>query len=104
VSPLEAVMTGAAMTFSNAALYSSAMYTYPAELYPTRLRGTGASWQYSLSRIGNTLWLTLLPLVLVWYGGLAMLTVTAVLAWTAALDIAILGPKASQTRLEVLSK
>ena len=104
VSPLEAVVTGAAMTFSNAALYSSAMYTYPAELYPTRLRGTGASWQYSLSRIGNTLWLTLLPLVLVWYGGLAMLTVTAVLAWTASLDIAILGPKASQTRLEVLSK
>jgi putative MFS transporter len=103
-APLEAVVTGAAMTFCNAALYSSAMYTYPAELYPTRLRGTGASWQYSLSRIGNTLWLTLLPLVLVWYGGLAMLTVTACLAWTAALDIAILGPKASQTRLEVLSK
>jgi hypothetical protein len=33
-----------------------------------------------------------------------MLIATTLLAWTAALDIAILGPKASQMRLEALSK
>jgi putative MFS transporter len=103
-SPLEAVITGSAAIFWNSAISFSGMYTYPSELYPTRLRTTGNAWQYALSRLGNTLWLTWLPLVLQDYGGAVMLAVTMVMTWIAALDIAILGPKASQIRLEVLSK
>lgn len=103
VTPVEVVVTGFASTFWHTAVIGSALTMYPSELYPTRLRATGSGWQYSVSRIGNALWLTLLPLVFAEYGALFMFTVILLMSLCVALDVAILGPKASQVRLEDLS-
>ncbi|ACP46602.1 major facilitator superfamily MFS_1 [Sulfolobus islandicus Y.G.57.14] len=102
-SPLEAVATGFTFGFlSN--IFSNAFHQYGAELYPTRVRAFADGVQYSLSRLGNYIWLTLLPIVLYSNGPIAMYTVVFIMALIVTLDVAILGPKASKIELEELSK
>jgi len=79
-------------------------HQYGAELYPTRVRAFADGVQYSLSRLGNYIWLTLLPIVLYSNGPIAMYTVVFIMALIVTLDVAILGPKASKIELEELSK
>ncbi|AAK43241.1 MFS transporter [Saccharolobus solfataricus] len=102
-SPLEAVVTGFTFGFlSN--IFSNAFHQYGAELYPTRVRAFADGVQYSLSRLGNYIWLTLLPIVLYSNGPVAMYTIVFIMALIVTLDVAILGPKASKIELEELSK
>jgi len=102
-SPLEAVATDFTFGFlSN--IFSNAFHQYGAELYPTRVRAFADGVQYSLSRLGNYIWLTLLPIVLYSNGPIAMYTVVFIMALIVTLDVAILGPKASKIELEELSK
>jgi putative MFS transporter len=103
-SPLEAMVVGGGAVLCQSMIYSSPLLTYPVELYPTRLRTTAAGWAYSLSRIGNSVWLVVLPLTLQLYGVLGCMIALVIMAWVAALDVAILGPRANQARLEVLSR
>jgi len=103
ITPLEAVATGFLFGFlSN--IFSNAFHQYGAELYPTRIRAFADGVQYSLSRLGNYIWLTALPLVLQSYGPGAMYAVVLVMAIIVFIDVAILGPRASQIQLENLSK
>ncbi|QGA68038.1 MFS transporter [Sulfolobus sp. E11-6] len=102
-SPLEAVVSGFAFGFlSN--IFSNAFHQYGAELYPTRVRAFADGVQYSLSRLGNYIWLTILPIVLYSNGPVAMYTIVFIMALIVTLDVAILGPKASKIELEELSK
>jgi putative MFS transporter len=103
-TPLEAMVVGGAAILVIQMMYSSPLLTYPAELYPTRLRTTATGWAYSLSRIGNSMWLVVFPLSLQLYGVLGCMTILVIVTTIAALDVAILGPRANQARLEILSR
>ncbi|MFP3160489.1 MAG: MFS transporter, partial [Vulcanisaeta sp.] len=83
---------------------SNAFHQYGAELYPTRIRAFADGVQYSLSRLGNYVWLTVLPIVLTMYGAVPMYVIVFILAVVVFLDVGILGPRASQITLERLSK
>ncbi|PLC66039.1 MFS transporter [Thermoproteus sp. CP80] len=85
-------------------VFSNAFHQYGAELYPTRIRAFADGVQYSLSRLGNYIWLSLLPLVLASYGAFAMYAVVFAMAVAVFLDVGILGPRASQIELEKLSR
>ncbi|MEM0363767.1 MAG: MFS transporter [Sulfolobaceae archaeon] len=85
-------------------IFSNAFHMYGAELYPTRVRAFADGVQYSLSRLGNFVWLTVLPIVLVTYGPFAMFTLVFTFSVIILLDIGILGPRASQIEVEKLSK
>ncbi|MCY0858887.1 MAG: MFS transporter [Sulfolobaceae archaeon] len=103
VTPVEVVVTGFIFGFlSN--IFSNAFHQYGAELYPTRVRAFADGVQYSLSRLGNYIWLSVLPLVLYGYGPVAMYTIVFIMSVIVALDVGILGPKASKIELETLSK
>jgi len=103
ITPVEVIVTGFIFGFlSN--IFSNAFHQYGAELYPTRVRAFADGVQYSLSRLGNYVWLTLLPLVLFSSGPAAMYTVVFIMALIVTADVAILGPRASKIELEQLSK
>ncbi|ABP94640.1 MULTISPECIES: MFS transporter [Metallosphaera] len=102
ITPVEVVATGFLFGFlSN--IFSNAFHQYGAELYPTRMRAFADGVQYSLSRLGNYVWLSVLPLVLAKYGAVGMYTVVFVMALIVALDVGVLGPRASRIELEELS-
>ena len=85
-------------------IFSNAFHMYGAELYPTRVRAFADGVQYSLSRLGNFVWLTVLPIVLVTYGPFAMFTLVFTFSVIILLDIGIIGPRAFQIEVEKLSK
>jgi putative MFS transporter len=85
-------------------IFSNAYHLYAAELYPTRIRSFADGAQYSLSRLGNFIWLSLLPLVLVQYGAPVMFSVVFAYSVLLLVDIGVFGPKASGVEVEKLSK
>ena len=89
-------------TLSN--IFSNAFHQYGAELYPTRIRAFADGVQYSLSRLGNFVWMYVLPIILVSYGVISMYMFVFTLAVVVLLDVGVLGPRASQIVLERLSK
>jgi len=101
-SATEVITTGFTFGFlSN--IFSNSFHQYGAELYPTRIRSFADGVQYSLSRLGNFVWLSLLPLVLNSYGPFYMYVVVFVFAVIVFLDVVALGPRASRVELEELS-
>lgn len=84
-------------------VFSNAFHLYGAELYPTRIRSFADGVQYSISRLGNFVWLSVLPTVLAVYGPLAMFTVVFLFSVIILLDIGLLGPRSSKTTVEDLS-
>lgn len=85
-------------------IFSNAFHLYGAELYPTRIRSFADGVQYSLSRLGNFVWLTFLPIILYDYGPFVMYIVVFTFSVIILLDIGILGPRASKMVVEKLSK
>ncbi|MEM3262379.1 MAG: MFS transporter, partial [Conexivisphaerales archaeon] len=85
-------------------IFSNAYHLYCAELYPTRVRAFADGAQYSLSRLGNFVWLSVLPTILVLYGALAMFSVVFAYSVILLIDIGIFGPRASKIEVEKLSK
>ncbi|MEV0945172.1 MFS transporter [Rhodococcus sp. NPDC049939] len=81
-------------------LFSNAHHIYLAEVFPTKLRGTGASGTYSLSRLSSAV----IPFVLVpllHHGGPGMLyAVVAGAMVGVAVDIGFLGPRTTGRALE----
>ncbi|AAY81370.1 MFS transporter [Sulfolobus acidocaldarius] len=97
------LLTSGFILANMANIFSNAFHQYGAELYPTRIRGFATGAQYSLSRLGNFIWQTYLPKILVAYGPFAMFLAIFIIAIVVALDVGILGPKASQIKVEELS-
>ncbi|QXJ33830.1 putative MFS-type transporter [Saccharolobus shibatae] len=84
-TPLFVVITGFTFGFlSN--IFSNAFHQYGAELYPTRVRAFADGVQYSLSRLGNYIWLSLLPQVLYSSGPFAMYIFVFIMAVIVTLD------------------
>ncbi|WP_338598400.1 MFS transporter [Sulfolobus tengchongensis] len=103
ITPIEVIISGFAFAFL-ANIFSNAFHQYGAELYPTRVRAFADGVQYSLSRLGNYIWLSVLPLILYSRGPFAMYLVVFIMAIIVTIDVAVLGPRASQIELEELSK
>jgi putative MFS transporter len=62
-TPAEALLCGALISFFNLGAWG-VVYTYTPELYPTRLRGTGAGWASAIGRIGGITAPLAVPVVL----------------------------------------
>jgi len=84
-------------------IFSNAFHLYGAELYPTRVRAFADGAQYSLSRLGNFVWLSVLPTILVLYGSVAMFSVVFAYSVILLIDVGIFGPRASKIEVENLS-
>ncbi|MEM1627569.1 MAG: MFS transporter [Sulfolobaceae archaeon] len=97
------LLTSGFILANMANIFSNAFHQYGAELYPTRIRAFATGTQYSLSRLGNFVWQTYLPRILATYGPFTMFTTIFIIAIIVALDVGILGPKASQLKVEELS-
>jgi putative MFS transporter len=87
-TPAEVLLCGALISFFNLGAWG-VVYTYTPELYPTRLRGTGAGWASAVGRIGGITAPLAVPAVLERTGSQAavfwmfsgVLLLTAVVAW-----------------------
>ncbi|MEM1587023.1 MAG: MFS transporter [Candidatus Bathyarchaeia archaeon] len=82
----------------------SALYAYTPELYPTRIRGTGAGAAASIGRVAGAIAPALTPLLYM-YGGLAApFTVFAITHLLGALATAALGIETKGKALEEIAK
>ncbi|MFF2382749.1 MFS transporter [Streptomyces sp. NPDC058108] len=85
-------------------LFSNAYHVYQGELFPTRLRATGAGSAYSLSRLASAAMpYVLLPLLLD-HGPDAVFVFIACAMALVILDIGLLGPRTTGRTLEELTR
>ncbi|PTM93940.1 putative MFS transporter [Streptomyces sp. VMFN-G11Ma] len=84
-------------------LFSNAYHVYQGELFPTRLRATGAGGAYSLSRLASAVMpYVLLPLLLN-HGANAVFVFIACAMAAVIVDIGLLGPRTTGRSLEELT-
>jgi putative MFS transporter len=98
---LQVVAFGALLTICNY-WFSAAFHAYQAELYPTRIRGTGVGFTYSWSRLSAAFSSLLIGAVLI-YGIPAVFILLASAMTAVAVIVAALGPRTNRLRLEDLS-
>lgn len=101
VAPLAVVGFGALLTLANY-WFSAAFHAYQAELYPTRLRGTGVGFTYSWSRLSAAFTSVLIGWVL-GFGVPAVFAMLAVAMTLVAAVIGAMGPRANRMVLEEIS-
>jgi len=89
-------------TFLN--LFSNTYHLYMAEILPTRVRAAADGLQYSISRLGTFILITLLGSILVSLGPTTLFLVTFIFSLIVGIDIAVLGPKSSGQKVEVVAK
>jgi putative MFS transporter len=85
-------------------LFSNAYHVYQGELFPTRLRATGAGTAYSLSRLASAAMPYLLLPLLVHHGANAVFAFIACAMAGVILDIGLLGPRTNGRSLDELSE
>jgi MFS transporter, putative metabolite:H+ symporter len=81
----------------------SVLYAYTPELYPTRIRATGAGFASSIGRLGSLLGPSIVGVVLPYTGQAGVFTLGAVSFVIAAVVVLILGVETKGRALEVLS-
>jgi MFS transporter, putative metabolite:H+ symporter len=96
-------MWGFLLNFFQYAMWSS-VYAYTPELYPTRIRATGAGLASSVGRIGALLGPYVIGAILVSYGAGSVFSLAAALFGVAALAVLILGPETKDRTLEEISQ
>ena len=101
IAPAAVVGFGALLTLANY-WFSAAFHAYQAELFPTRLRGTGVGFTYSWSRLSAAFSSILIGAVLV-HGVPAVFAMLAVAMGLAALVVATMGPATNRMVLEEIS-
>jgi putative MFS transporter len=74
-------------------VFSNSYHIYQAEIFPTSLRATAASWTYSLSRLSSGVAPFLLLPLLAATSGAVVFLVIAVLMAIIAVDVGVLGPR-----------
>ncbi|GGJ22472.1 hypothetical protein GCM10010121_036920 [Streptomyces brasiliensis] len=84
-------------------LFSNAYHVYQGELFPTRLRATGAGTAYSLGRLGSAAMPYVLLPLLVGHGADAVFAFIACAMAGAVLDIGLLGPRTTGRSLDELA-
>jgi putative MFS transporter len=84
-------------------LFSNAYHVFQSELYPTKLRATGAGTAYSLSRLASAVMPFVLLPVLDTYGATAVFVVIAIAMAGVILDVGLLGPRTTGRALAEVS-
>jgi len=100
-APVAVVGFGAVLTLANY-WFSAAFHAYQAELFPTRLRGTGVGFTYSWSRLSAAFSSVLIGAVLV-HGVPAVFAMLAVAMGLVAVVVAAMGPRTNKMVLEEVS-
>jgi len=101
VAPAAVVGFGALLTLANY-WFSAAFHAYQAELYPTRLRGTGVGFTYSWSRLSAAFTSVLIGWAL-GFGVPAVFAMLAVAMGLVAAVVAGMGPRTNRLMLEQIS-
>jgi MFS transporter, putative metabolite:H+ symporter len=101
IAPAAVVGFGALLTLANY-WFSAAFHAYQAELFPTRLRGTGVGFTYSWSRLSAAFTSILIGAVLV-YGVPAVFAVLAVAMGLVAIVVGVMGPRTNRMVLEEIA-
>ena len=101
VAPVAVVGFGALLTLANY-WFSAAFHAYQAELFPTRLRGTGVGFTYSWSRLSAAFSSVLVGAVLV-RGVPAVFAMLAVAMGLVAVVVGAMGPRTNRMVLEDVS-
>jgi MFS transporter, putative metabolite:H+ symporter len=99
--PVAVVGFGALLTLANY-WFSAAFHAYQAELFPTRLRGTGVGFTYSWSRLSAAFSSVLIGAVLV-RGVPAVFAMLAGAMGLVAAVVAVMGPRTNKMVLEEVS-
>jgi len=102
IAPVAVVGFGALLTLANY-WFSAAFHAYQAELFPTRLRGTGVGFTYSWSRLSAAFTSILVGWVLRDYGVPAVFVMLAVAMSLVALVIGAMGPRTNRMVLEEIA-
>ena len=100
-APAAVVGFGALLTLANY-WFSAAFHAYQAELYPTRLRGTGVGFTYSWSRLSAAFTSVLIGWVL-GFGVPAVFLMLAVAMGLVAAVVGAMGPRTNRIVLEEIS-
>lgn len=84
-------------------VFSNAFHIYQAEIFPTHIRATAASWTYSLSRLTTgAMPFVLVPLLQAQGAGVLFAVVAAAMI-AVTLDIGLFGPRATGRPLETVN-
>ncbi|BBG23395.1 MFS transporter [Sulfuracidifex tepidarius] len=84
--------------------FSNFFHTYQAEIFPTRVRSTGAGLVYSVSRFSTSILVLLIAAFFLPRGLLATFGIIWVFIAIVSLDIGLLGPRTTGRKLEDISK
>ena len=101
IAPAAVVGFGALLTLANY-WFSAAFHAYQAELFPTRLRGTGVGFTYSWSRLSAAFTSILIGAVLV-HGVPAVFAMLAVAMGLVAVVVGVMGPRTNRMVLEEIA-
>jgi putative MFS transporter len=84
--------------------FSNFFHTYQAEIFPTRVRSTGAGLVYSISRFSTSILVLMITAFFLPLGLLATFGVIWLFIAIVSLDIGIFGPRTTGKKLEDISK
>lgn len=101
IAPRTVVGFGALLTLANY-WFSAAFHAYQAELFPTRLRGTGVGFTYSWSRLSAAFTSILIGAVLV-HGVPMVFLMLAVAMGLVAVVVGVMGPRTNRMVLEEIA-
>lgn len=101
IAPAAVVGFGALLTLANY-WFSAAFHAYQAEMFPTRLRGTGVGFTYSWSRLSAAFSSILIGAVLV-HGVPAVFAMLAVAMGMVAIVVGLMGPRTNGLVLEEIA-
>jgi MFS transporter, putative metabolite:H+ symporter len=96
------VLTGALVTFCNN-VFSAALHTYGAEIFPTRARATGAGFTYSWSRLSTAISSFIIGGLLAASGVASVFVVIAGAMVIAGGSIALFGPRVNDRPVELVA-
>lgn len=97
------VLTGCFMQFFMFGMWSL-LYTYPAEIYPSRARATGCGFASSLGRFGALSGPYLVGIILTTHGHSAVFTLGAISLIIGATVVAAIGPETMGKNLEDINR
>jgi len=84
--------------------FSNFFHTYQAEIFPTRVRSTGAGLVYSVSRFSTSILVLMITAFFLPRGLLATFGIIWVFIAIVSLDIGLLGPRTTGKKLEEISR
>ncbi len=84
--------------------FSNFFHTYQAEIFPTRVRSTGAGLVYSISRFSTSILVLMITTFFLPLGLLATFGVIWIFIAIVSLDIGLLGPRSTGRKLEDISR